>query len=201
MKAFDTADITTGYAHELYNLGYRAVGIYLRSDRAPIDMVKGLLSVGMMIFSIWEKGHPTSDDYFTAEQGSADGQAAAAYAAKIGQPAGTQIFTCFDYDPSIDAINGGLHAYMVAFRVAVKSYGYLASAYGSGTLLAAYTNEGICHSGYITQSTGFSGYEDFKPKASIVQGESTTLHMADGHDFDVDLDTIVDSAACWKLAA
>jgi hypothetical protein len=192
MKAFDTADITTGHAHDIQALGYGAVGIYLRADRAPLAMITGLRSVGLKIFSIWEKGHPTSVDYFTAAQGKADGEAAAAYAKTIGQPAGTQIYACVDYDANWDSEGHAITAYFEAFHTAVKSHGFLSSVYGSGTVCEKLVNLGFAHFGYLAQSTGFSGYQSYKPKAAIVQGPTATvLH------FDVDTDTIVNMAAVW----
>lgn len=184
LKGIDTANVTINHAHTLYSDGVRAVGVYLRQDRAPLAMVQGLHSVGIKIWSIWEKGDPTKSSYFTAIQGSADGYAAATYAAKIGQPTGTPIFATFDYDSSPSEIL----AYAKTFQAAVKSYGYLMGAYGNGITLSALLNKGISHYTYLSQSKSFGGYASFEPKADIVQGVGVVL---DG--LSCDLDTVINN--------
>ena len=188
LKAFDTADVTTGHAHAILAAGYQAVGIYLRADRAPAAMVEGLRSVGIKIFSIWEKGYPTSAAYFTAEQGKADGEAAAEYALLLKQPQGTTISPCVDYDSNPDDVK----AYLIAFHDAIKIHGYHSLPYGNGATLQWAIDAGYAVGGFLSQSTGFQGYTEFKPKAKIVQGSTETVL-----GFDVDLDTVIDSTICW----
>jgi len=192
MKALDVASVTTGHAHELQALGYEAVGVYLRPDRTTLEMIQGLHSVGIKIFSVYEKGKPISVKYFTAAQGKKDGAAAVAFAKKIGQPAGKEIFSAVDYDANWATDGDAITAYQKAFREVVKAAGYLASVYGSGVVCSHLVNAGWAHSGWLSQSKGWAGYKDFLSKASIIQGPvATVLH------FDVDLDTVVDKAVCW----
>jgi hypothetical protein len=192
LKAFDVASDTTGRGHDIQALGYGAVGLYLRFDRTSVAMVEGLHSVGIKVFSIYELGYPTKMSYFTATQGTHDGLAACQTAKVLGQPQGTSIFAAFDYDPTVQDINGPLKDYMAAFRTQCQKFGYLASAYGSGLLLQAYTNLGICHHSFLAGSTGWSGYENFKDKASILQGASASVL-----GMDVDLDEVRDLSVLW----
>lgn len=178
--------------HEMIAEGYHSFGFYLRPDRAPKSGIDALLAAGIKLWSIWERGNPTTTEYFSTAQGTSDGQAAAMYALELGQPSQTQIFACFDYDPTIGAIEGPLRDYMEAFREAIRQDGYWASAYGSGTLLQRYIGYGIAHSGWLSQSKGFSGYETFKPSAAIIQGPSKTIC-----GLGADADTVVDESVLW----
>ena len=174
MKAIDSSSDTTGQAKNIVAAGYQAVGVYLRSDRCSLAMITELQTAGLGVWSIYEKGYPTSDDYFSAAQGTIDGQAAATFAQSIGQPTGTQIYATVDYDPDdSDAngptINGPISDYMRAFQNAITPVGYVASVYASGRACRILLANGLATTGWLTQSTGFAEYNEFKPKAGIVQ--------------------------------
>jgi hypothetical protein len=192
MKAFDTPNITTGKEHDIKAHGYEAVGIYLRPDRATPASIKALRNAGLKIFSIWEKGRPTSVKYFTANQGIKDATAAIVFAKKIKQPSGTQIFTCVDYDAQWKTDGAEITEYFRTFHNTVKAAGYLASVYGSGTVCKHLVSAGWAHSGFLSQSSGWSGYKEFAPRATIKQGITTVLL-----GLDIDLDTVVDPNVCW----
>ena len=192
MHAFDTAESTINHAHALIEKGWHAVGLYLSPSRTTREQVEGLHSVGIRIFSIWEKGKPTSKSYFSPEKGTADGKAAAAYAEVLGMPAGKPVFACFDYDTSMADINSVCKEYQVAFRAAVMAKGYLVGCYGSGLLCQTYVSAGISHYGWLAQSTGFAGFSDYKPNATIVQGPSTNIM-----GLDSDVDYINDESVLW----
>ncbi len=174
MKALDSSSKTTGQAQHLANAGYIAVGIYLRPDRCDAAMIAELRNATLQVWSIYEKGYPIRDDYFTVNQGTVDGHAAAAYAQSLGQPAGTQIYATVDYDPDdSDAtgptINGRISDYMMAFQAAIQPAGYVSSVYGSGRTCRILTSKGLAQTGWLAQSTGFAEYQQFKPNAGIVQ--------------------------------
>jgi hypothetical protein len=99
MKAIDSSAKTTGKANKLAAAGYGAVGVYLRPDRCSAAMIAELHNAGLKVWSIYEKGYPTTDAYFSAAKGASDGNAAAAFAQLMGQPKGTQIYPAVDYDP------------------------------------------------------------------------------------------------------
>lgn len=187
-KALDVAQDTTGRAHDLQALGYWAVGLYLRADRASRAMVEGLHSVGMKVFSVYERGYPTRPSYFTARQGSQDGKRAVAFARSIGQPTGSHIFSAVDYDAKPENVL----AYQKAFRAEVKAAGYLASVYGSGAVCHYLISQGYANKGWLSCSTGWSGYASFKPQAAIIQHVPITVL-----GMDVDPDDIVDEGVCW----
>jgi hypothetical protein len=87
----------------------------------------------------------------------------------MGQPQGSQIYAAVDYDPSMNAVNGPISAYMQAFQVAIQQAGYLSSVYGSGRTCRILLASGLAKTGWLTQSTGFAEYNAFKPQAGIVQ--------------------------------
>jgi hypothetical protein len=186
IKAFDTESVTTGHAHDILNLGYGAVGLYLRADRSPLEAIQGLHSVGLKIFSIWEKGYPTAAGYFTADQGTADGQAAAEYALSVSQPSETTISPCVDYDSNPAEVE----AYLVAFHDAVKEDGYYSLPYGNGATLGYAIAQGFAVGGYLSQSSGFSGYQDFLPDAAIVQSIGAAPLGLNGDPDEVVLESI-----------
>jgi hypothetical protein len=190
MHAFDTADILN--ATRVKKAGFDTVGIYLREDRSPGSEIESLLDAGFKLFSIWEKGNPTSVDYFSRDKGLADGHAAAAYAAKIKMPTKKPIFTCFDFDAPMSFVKGVGRLYQEAFREAVMDYGYIGDCYGKGLLCEAYVNAGIAHYGFLAQSKGWPGFNEFRNRAGIVQGPAT--HIA---GYDVDLDYIQNVDVLW----
>ncbi|HEY9156029.1 MAG TPA: glycoside hydrolase domain-containing protein [Opitutaceae bacterium] len=174
MKALDSSSKTTGQAKKLADAGFEAVGIYLRSDRCTASMIAELHKANLKVWSIYEKGYPISDDYFSADQGAADGKAAATFAKTIEQPKGTQIYATVDYNPDEDdpkgpTIVGPISAYMKAFQAAIKPSGYITGVYGSGRTCRILLANGLVNTGWLTQSTSFAEYKAYKPKAGIIQ--------------------------------
>jgi hypothetical protein len=170
--ALDTPEvIDLAKAQDLYAAGYRAVLIYLRADRAPQSSIDAIHKVGMKVGSIWEKGDPAEPGYFTAEQGLADAKAATSYASNVGQPSKTTISAAVDYD----SVYGDVADYLEEFHDWIKTYGYHSLPYGNGETLQSAVDAGIAVGGYLSQSTGFRGYDAFKPKAAIVQRSAPSV--------------------------
>jgi Domain of unknown function (DUF1906) len=174
MNAIDSSAKTTGQGKKISADGFKAVGVYLRSDRFNAAMLADLRASGLKVWSTWEKGWPTSDDYFTASQGRKDGKAAAAFAQTIGQPKGTQIYATVDYHPDDSnpkgpTINGRISDYMRTFQAEIAPAGYVASVYGSGRTCRILIANGLAKTGWLTQSKDFAEYDKFKPSAGIVQ--------------------------------
>jgi hypothetical protein len=175
MKALDTSEDTTGMAPMIQKQGFEAVGVYLRPDRCTSAMITELHKAGLKIWSIYEKGHPTHDGYFSDRQGEADGRAAAAFAKDtLAQPAGSQIYATVDYDPDHSdpdgpTIRGLISQYMAAFKAAVGSAGYVAGVYGSGRTCRILMASGLAASGWLCVSSSFAEHGEFLPNAAIVQ--------------------------------
>jgi hypothetical protein len=169
MNAIDTSAKTTGQAQQIVDAGYEAVGVYLRPDRCDAAMLAELHDAGVKVWSVYEKGFPTTDGYFTAARGTFDGTRAADFTTAMGQPQGSQIYAAVDYDPSTNAVSGPISAYMQAFQAAIEQAGYLSGVYGSGRTCRILLASGLAKTGWLTQSTGFAEYNAFKPQAGIVQ--------------------------------
>ena len=178
MKALDTSDMTIGLARTIVADGYEAVGVYLRPDRCSAAMVAELRHAGLKIWSMYEKGHPTKDSYFTGTQGTIDGHAGASFAKQVlSQPEGSQIYACVDYDPddsdaSGPTVNGIISDYMRAFKAAVEYAGYLPSVYGSGRTCRILTSAGLANSGWLCLSSDFAEHDSYRSQAAIVQTNS-----------------------------
>ena len=188
LKGLDVQEDTTGHAHDLLHAGYQAVGFYCRPDRASKAMIDGLHSAGVKVWSIYEKGLAIDPSYFTEAQGVHDGKCAAAFAELVGQPQETVIFVCVDYDSNI----GEVYNYIRATHDTLKDAGYLMGIYGNGSTIGYFQDLGYCHAGWLSQSQGFNGYQDYLPRAAIVQGPETKVLV-----FDVDLDDIKDEGVLW----
>lgn len=191
LRGIDTPNDTTDHAHALKAAGIEAVGFYARPDRSSLSMIKGLAAVDIKRFAIYEKGKPVTASYFTQNQATHDATAAAMHCHAMVMPAGKPIFHCVDYD----AAKADLDLFVKFFSTLqgiTKQAGFLLGAYGPGWLLKELQHKGIIHWGYLSQSKGFTGYEDYKPHAAIVQGRASTLLH-----FDIDWDEIVDESVLW----
>lgn len=189
MRALDVAQDTTGKAHAILAAGFGAVGLYLRPDRSSLRMVQGLAEAGLKRFSVYEKGFPTSAEYFTLDRAELDARAAVVHARHLRQPEGSQIFLAVDYD----AAYCDIEPYFVRAREIIRTNGYLCSVYSSGYIGRMLKSYGFAHSYWLAQSHGWNGYNPAAvTAAAIVQGSETKVL-----GMDVDLDLIKDTAVLW----
>ncbi len=145
-------------------------------------------SVGIKLFTVWEKGHPDHAGYFNATQGNADAVRAVEFAFKIGQPKGSVTFMAIDYDSKPSEVDG----YVMEAHATLKDHGYLMGLYGNGLTLGHFEDAGYSHCGWLSQSHGFAGYKEYAHRAAIIQGpEKQVLGM------DCDLDTVVKVECTW----
>ena len=197
MQAIDTSDQTIGLAQSIVDKGYQAVGVYLRPDRCSAAMVAELRHAGLKIWSVYEKGYPTHDGYFSANQGTMDGHSAATFARQsLAQPEGTQIYASVDYDPDDKDEHGPtirevIANYMNAFGAAVGHSGYIASIYGSGRTCRIIKELGLAKSGWLSVSSHFAEYEEYLPHAEIVQTKVLS------RSWDSDTIQAPDAAGLW----
>lgn len=169
-SAFETDQVITDY-EAVINAGFVAVGVYARDGRCPFVMSQGLIAAGVKLWTVWEKGDPTSPAYFTTDQASADAQGLIEWMSEHGQPKGSYAGPAVDYD----ADPSDVHLYLATFHNLLKAAGYLHMPYGSGNVLAWCMNNGYAHvtpggkCGWLSGSKGWGGYDDFVGKAAIVQ--------------------------------
>ena len=186
-EAFDTAEVITD-PEQIINAGYTAVGVYAREDRCPFAMSQGLIAAGVKLWTIWEKGNPTSVDYFTQQQAREDTDLFLAWAKMTGQPQGSPVFACVDFDADWAAVKD----YIYLFHDAVKAEGFLFGVYGSGGVCQAFKEAGYAHYTWLAQSTGWQNYQEWAPHADIRQGPSGTAL-----GYNVDFDVVVNPAVLW----
>lgn len=195
MKAFDTASVLTGHAHDIKHAGYEAVCVYLRRDRTPHEEVDGLRSVGLGIVFVWEKGHPEGPAYFTAAQGKSDALQALAYARDLGVPVSVPIFFAIDYDPSEEDLGRGCFNYVDAIHTEFKTAQRLVGVYGSGLACWTMLVDGVAHFAWLAQSPGWATHKS-PTRYAIVQGPSFSLL-----GWSCDYDTIHDQSVVWAAPA
>ena len=167
---FDTNNVPPkGIAERMTAAGYSAIGLYMRRDRVTTEIINELLGAGIGIFWFHERGYPTSADYFSAAQGAADAQFVLAEAQFLGV-SNFAIANCVDYDAASQDIEGCVLDDQTSFHNALKPHGIICGVYGSGDVCMAMIAAGVAHYGILSQSTGFPGYDEFRPHAAAVQG-------------------------------
>lgn len=205
----DTATDLTRAAPALKAAGDEFVGRYgcthteIAGKMLTLPEACAVSNAGMKIVSIWENGSPTTLEYFSESKGWADAHDAAAFFAALGQPKGTPIY--FTVDGDLPWETGGPLDLYVAGLLDVIDSGYQLGLYGSGALCAAVSeNAGVPVMTWLAQSTGWSGYDAFKPKATIVQGPQKILTLGiigtTAATVIADTDTAqVDNYGAWNI--
>jgi hypothetical protein len=128
----------------------------------PVEAL-ALSSAGIMLGVVYED-NPTSPEYFSLERGQLDASSASAYAAQLGQPAGSAIYFSVDYDADSSATEGPIHEYFLGIERGLRDGGgqYEVGVYGSGAVcvwlkqhcpFVAYT--------WLAESRGWRGSTDF----------------------------------------
>lgn len=185
MKAIDTiADITPQTASALKSQGVEAVFGYLGawSKCLTIARVQVLKDAGLRIGSLFEGDGKT----FSAEQGKIDAEIAKRHAYLIGQPYGTGICTCVDYDmqpsdyPQLDA-------YLNAWKM-VMAGKYDTGLYAGYDVLAAFQDK----ADYTIQASAWSNGQKLSGVAAYQNSASTTLC-----GIGVDIDEVYDTSILW----
>ncbi|MDR3709745.1 MAG: DUF1906 domain-containing protein [Capsulimonadaceae bacterium] len=170
----DAARNTSG----LVSAGIAAVAGYLYQGRSfkqllSRDPAVRLNAEGIYVITLWESGTPTCGEYFSQHDAEAEGAACALLALEAGQPASTPDYAAVDYD----APDGDLAAigdYFTGFRKSLAADGYTAGVYGSGKVCRYLSELGLVSHTMLAAATGWAGYEDWKPRADIVQTVANT---------------------------
>lgn len=198
-KGIDSAKALTSYGKALLADGITfVIGYYFAfssfKDRLSLPQTSHFSSLGIYNLGIWE-GAGDHAGYFTPQQGAMDGEHAAAQAKDAGQPLGTPIYFAADYDSEPAEII----PYATKFQDSVKAAGFVTGIYGNGITCQALKSAGIVSYTWLSQSTGFSGYEQWHPHANIVQGPEYTWAAPDGKSFDVDGDAANGDSGAWLV--
>lgn len=189
--ALETASIIPD-VQTLVDAGITAVGLYARNDRAPFEMVQRLLGAGIKLWTVYEQGFPTSLESYAwgAMQAKADCQRLLGWMKMQGQPAGTYAGPAIDFDAPASA---PIQEYLVTFHDALKQEGYLHMPYGGWTALDWALKNGYAHGSWLSGSTGWSGYDEGKDAADIVQVNAPNGVLGLSGDWNV----IRNSSVLW----
>jgi hypothetical protein len=200
-KGIDVDSNVSGVLAQLKADGVEFVARYFgpsKSDPLTAAEAKAISDAGLWVVSLFESGFPTSLDYFTYEQGAADAHAAYAEARAAGQPFGTPIYFCVDFDAPSDS-GGPVDLYWEGLRSALFRIGgsilpYQPCVYGSGLICRTLIARGFAHRGWLAQASGWAESSTFMGW-SIRQLESTTLA---GLDVDRD-ESAASGGNGWRL--
>ncbi len=135
---------------------------------------------GLLIVAVYEDG-PTSYSYFSAARGTQDAQTAIEQAEAIGQPKGTPIYFTVDYNATQSDVDGNITAYFQAVNQALGGL-YAVGVYGSGLTCMTILGAQLATFGWLSQSTGWTGYSNFSTW-NIKQGPE---HSVCGLNSDLD---------------
>jgi hypothetical protein len=196
-KGFDTPGDPTSIAAKLVSEGYTFVAMYYFKSSAfkkllTKERAAALSNAGLYIVSVFENGYPTRATYFTAEKGLYDATWAVQRAQEATQPQGSPIYFTVDYQGTVKLAK----EYFRKLSAKVRSNGYKVGVYGSGEICKALKEADLVDYTWLSQSTGFPGYTEWKPKANIVQGKQGQLH---GLDVDVDTSNPILGGGGWKI--
>lgn len=152
-------------AKTLYDAGYRFVGRYLTgtygSDRISkaltVEEEQIILDAGLRFFPIYQDGG-TRLDYFTASQGTEDGQTAVETAIALGIPKDTIIYFAVDFDALEYQVNSNIIPYFRAVYNELSNSKYQVGIYAPRYVCTLVANAGYSCSSFVgDMSTGFSG--------------------------------------------
>ena len=138
------SSINAARLQTLKNNGYNYVGRYLPGSNFALTVAEKAIITngGLYIYSIWERGSPTSASYFTAARGTSDASGAIAGAKSLDQPSDTPIYFAVDFDANSANITGPILNYLRAIKdvFVAQNYPYKLGLYGPGALLEYYKN-------------------------------------------------------------
>jgi hypothetical protein len=200
MEAIDTTSSVLGNIHNVLDAGYHGIIRYVSPNTGNFpnkcltaDEVAAIFAVsGMAIGLVHEAGVPTTVGYFTVARADANAADALNTVGALNVPTSVPVFFTVDYDPSVDDIAGPITDYFTAVHGAFSGAGRLIGVYSSGAACKALLAAGVVHFTWLSQSTGFNGYEEWKPQADIVQGPESQVA-----GLDVDTDEVVNEAVLW----
>lgn len=150
--------------------------------RLTADEVRGLRETGLWIGSVWEEMGNLGE--MNAETGAAHANDALAVAGGLGQPQGSALYFCVDFD-AVGSEVAAVQNYFAAVHPILDAAGYLVGGYGSGSVCAHILEMGLCHRAWLSCSigwTGSEGYDGWTIRQS--DGQAVAGFSADEVDFN-----------------
>ena len=216
--ACDTATILTETtAQALKRAEFDYVGRYLtgnvgdgsggvKSKALTREELGHIFDAGLKIFPIYEDGG-FALDYFNADQGSSDAQAAMSKALELGIPKGTMIFFAVDFDAlDVDITNNVLpyfeavkHGFDVNFDNQIPQYRI--GVYGPRNVCTQVCNAGYAELSYAADmSTGWSGNLGFTMPDNWAYDQFSTITVGNATLGFVEVDMVAFSGADQPFA-
>lgn len=128
---------------------------------------QAISDAGLSLVSIYET-NPVSEWYFTEDQAIYDANAAASVGYKLFDMLLTcPVYFAVDCDVQPEVV---LQYFQELYNQFGKKIGPPIGVYGSGSVCQALLDAGLVSYTWLAQSTGWAGWEAFKPKATIIQG-------------------------------
>ena len=179
--------LTAAKAKTLYDNGYRYVGRYLTKVPGGLDKditieeAQIILDAGLNFFPIYQTVG-TKKEYFTAEQGTADANAAIEAARKLGVPNGTIIYFAVDFDAlDVDITNNVLPYFAKVHETMEKSI-YKTGVYGVRNVCTRVSDKGYACSSFVSNlSSGFSGNLGFPMPENWAFDQFATVTVGEGN--------------------
>jgi Domain of unknown function (DUF1906) len=205
MMTIDSPNSIAGHVHDILSEGYHGVIRYVSPNtknfphkRVTSEEIDGIHSVpGMKIGFCYEFEPSTNnyDDqlaYFSEDQAAKDYQRALQVLKDLNVPKEIPVFFGADFDPSLSDINGSVLSYFAEVHNSFSNVERLIGVYGSGETCAVLKEEGVVHYTWLAMSTGWLGYQKWKPQADILQ--LTTAQVA---TLSVDTNIVINDEVLW----
>jgi Domain of unknown function (DUF1906) len=122
-------------------------------------------------------GQPTSRDPLggiSAAAGARDGQWCRNYMATIGAPQNAGLYFACDWDASAAQTANLIVPYFQAIHPFFTDGFYRVGVYGSGFVCLSLRNKSLVSLYWLSGSTGWNGYQMWKPSASLIQDKEDT---------------------------
>lgn len=179
-QGFDTAlTLTPSAITTAKNSGYTYAGRYFFTTSTWKQILtqteaKNISSAGLFVVSLFQNSGTQKSD-FSSLTGAADGDSAFNYAASIGQPKGTPIYFCVDYNAPDADVKGCINDYFqaIAAQSAVKHSGYYTiGVYGNGNVCKYIKDtQNLAQYSMLSCSTSFYGSPEY------LTGKTWNIHQ------------------------
>lgn len=186
-KACDCATkLTAATAQTLRENDYEYVGRYLTKVPGGLDKditveeAQIILDAGLRFFPIYQTVG-TKKEYFTAEQGASDANAAIEAARKLGVPSNTIIYFAVDFDALDVDITNNVVPYFAKVHETMEKDIYRTGVYGVRNVCTRVSNKGYACSSFVSNlSYGYSGNLGFPMPDNWAFDQFATVTIGEG---------------------
>lgn len=192
-NGIDCDSDTTSEIGCLKAAGIEFIARYIsRTQRSETDHI---CSMGLFVVSLYEtlgNNYP----YFSSNQGTHDGVRTMEYSPALGQPHGTPVYFCVDFDATEAQIRSGIADYFTAVRAEVNANGqgpYKVGVYGSGLVCQILLELGLVEYTYLAAPTDWAGADFTGWNLKQTHNGQSLCNLS------VDLDVSQDDGGGWQI--